>query len=134
MRLPRVLSSPPSTAAGTNGAASAIASSVQTYAFEPGAFSFLGGPVAQDINIDGFSAKMGNYPYKTSPAPVTVEFWFDTADSTGRFEVYWKGGKSCRVAIQQSDGSWGYVSAAATFTHGAGGTYRDLVTLGAAGL
>ena len=132
LRPPRVLGSPPATTAGVNNAASAFAGSVLVPVFEPGCFTFLGGPVAQDSGIDGYGAKLGNYQVKTSSAPVLVEFFYETADATGRFEIYWKGGGACRVAIQQADGSWGYVSAGG-FSH-TNGLYYDLVTLGAAGL
>ena len=130
MRTPRVLGSPPATA--TN-ASSQIAGSVLVRAVTPGAFTALGGraTVNNPANPHPSGLNMGDYPQITSPAPVTIEFWLDTVDATGRFEIQYSGANGIRVAIQQADGSWGYVSAAATFAH-AGASY-DLVTLGAAG-
>lgn len=138
MRPPVVLSSPPATAAGASSS-SVVAGSVLVSGFEPQAFRFLGGFAdVKDITAPSPSGvNLGEWPPtgNTSPSPVTAEFWLDSVDATGRFEVYWSGPASnsgMRVAIQQSDGSWGYVSAAATFSHS--NSRADLVTLGAAGL
>jgi hypothetical protein len=136
MRVPRVMASPPTIVAAPSSGGSAIAGSVLVSAFEAGAFTYLGGPASTVVsNPHPIGLKLGTYPFKTSPTPTFVEFWLDTADPTGRFEIYWVGPASqagMRVAIEQADGSWGYITAGATFTHAATGGI-DLITLGAPG-
>lgn len=130
---PSVLASPPATTAGIY--TSAVAGSVWVLPFEPGCFTYLGGRAyASPTNPHPVGVSIGPYPYKTSSSPVAVEFWLDTADATGRFEFLWQGPSSMtgmRVAIKQADGSWGYVTSAATFSHTS--ALSDMVTLGAPG-
>lgn len=141
MRLPRVLSSPPAVTAGTNGTTAAVAGAIFISAFEPGAFTYLGGPagVSNYASPNPVGAHLGTYPYKTSATPVMVEFWLDITDPTGRFEINWSASGpvgaaqfGVRVAIQQADGSWGYITDGSTFAHQPAVT--DLITLGTPGV
>ena len=136
MRLPYLLSSPPTVSAGPASAASVISSSVLHRCFDLSKFRYIGGPVSRPVNNpDYWSLDLGKYPQITTRAPVAVEFILDTADSTGRFEISSKGwGTGYRVLIKQPDGRWGR-TANVVVTHASDGlTYNDLVTLGSAGV
>lgn len=139
MQLPGIMGSAPTVTLGIANAASAIASSVLIDAFMPGAFDYLGGRAQRLASNNGGFARMGYFPYKTSAAPVVVQFRLDTADSTGRFEVYSSGSGSSgdmRIAIRNASSKrWEYVAATSSITHAADGNgYLDLITLGAAGV
>jgi hypothetical protein len=137
MRLPSTLTSPPVQTTGVVNAASAIAGSVlvstQT---NPGNFTFLGSPMSRGATYPDL---LGVFPptpkFGSSGTGYNVEFWLDTVDATGRFEIATKGQNSAvKVLIGQNDGSWAYIGNGPTFYHPAdGGTYLDMITLGAPG-
>jgi hypothetical protein len=105
---------------------------------EPGAFNYLGSPL---LTQGGAFKVIGYWANNTAViGHGAIEFWLDSSDSMGRFEVMIRGTTAVaqngfRVAVQQKDGSWGYLTAGATFATGAAdnNTYRGLVILGAAG-
>jgi lysophospholipase L1-like esterase len=136
MLLPTVLSSPPTVTGGTGGAASVISGSILHSAFLPSKMTILGGPTSRGVNYPNYLAvALGVYPQITSSSPTAVEFNFDSADATGRFEINMKGnGGVYRVLVRQPSMAWGAFSQYATRTlPNDGNIYRDLVTMGAAG-
>lgn len=137
MVMPFVLQAPPAVTNGVANAATAINGSVLHSILQPSKFTILGGPQPRGINYPNYlGASLGTYPQITSAAPCSVEFYLDTADAQGRFEISSKGGGGgYRVLIKQPDGAWGAVSQWATRTLPAdGNAYLDLVTLGSPGL
>lgn len=134
---PFVLSSPPTVALSLANAATAISTATDRRADEPGAFTYLGGPVT---TAGGNYVVLGAGTFAGLQSQGNAEFWIETTDSTGRFEILTRGSTATansglRVAILQPGGTWGYITAGATFAPGVadGNTYRGLVTMGAAG-
>lgn len=132
--LPTVMSSPPVTALGAAGGASQIASSVLVQWNTPGAFGWAG--LTQPVSGGGgvYCFATGYHALTTAP-PYAADFDFDSADSTGRFEIRFSGQNAgVRVLVQQPSGQYQYVSQLSTFKPGADGQlYFGLVTLGAPG-
>ena len=136
LRMPFVLSSPPTVALGVSNATTQISGSVLVPSYEAGAFSFFG---PRPRRGTGYPSQMGvssGAAYAvTSPAPMGIEFIFETADPTGRIEFYTSNnGQKWSFAVGQRDGSWGYCSAGVDATPlNDGGATLILVTLGAPG-
>lgn len=138
MRTPSISAAPPTFTAGVADAASAIAGSILWQAVDRGNFSILGGPAPRGVNYPRYlGLQLGDYrSNNTSVANTFVDFVLDTADATGRFEIESMGlGDQWRVLVRGIGGEWQAAAATTTFTHPSNGsTYRDLVTLGAAGV
>jgi len=134
--VPVVMSSPPTITNGVANASTAIIGSVRVSSFRTECFLVLGGPSKRGTGFPDYNGlRLGQYPQITSSCPTAVEFEFVTSDSTGRFEIDWKGANSgVRVCVGNALGQWEYATAGASRTvPGDGNGYLDLVTLGAAG-
>jgi hypothetical protein len=132
MRAPFILTSPPTVSSSST---SQISGSILWESFNNGAFSYLGmKPIRSAIFPTSLGVNTaGSFTY-TSNSQVIPEFWLDTDDSTGRFEVYTLGKNDAyRIAIEQPDGRWGYVGAITVTNPNDGAGHYALVTIGAAG-
>ncbi len=136
MTLPALMGSPPTVSRGAAGAATQISGSLLTAPDKAGAFLYLGGPKKRvPLNPGYYAYDVGSYPQITSTTPSAVEFRIKNTDSTGRFEIYYKGtGTGYRLLLRRpGENTWGTVTTGATATPGDGNLYLELVTLGAAG-
>lgn len=133
---PSIMASPPTMSLGLNGGTTQIAGSILVTPFEPGAFTYCGlPPIRGTVYPDYLGVKVTGIYAITTPSPYAADFIFDTADATGRLEIYMKGTSAAvRVAIMNKSGAWEYASTGPSFAPPSnGGLYLGLITLGAPG-
>lgn len=137
MQIPYLLASPPTVGAlSAGGAATSLVGSVDILPDTPGAFHYFGGPI---INEGGSYRVIGRLPTASTTPHGGVECWVDLSGS-GQFEILIRqtsatATNGVRLAIQQSDRSWGYATAGVTYapTSTGGAICRGLITMAAAG-
>jgi lysophospholipase L1-like esterase len=136
-RLPYVLSPAPTLLLSNADEAAMFATGPYYSVLDASAFKLTGCVPQRAMWYPDYQGLNGNMMYSvTAPSPWAVEFWLDTIDATGRFEIAMKGaGNGFRVGIRQPrDAAWGYASTGATFRPtGNGETFHGVVAIGAPG-